>query len=344
MKKTTTVNIGKMVFHIDEDAFIKLDQYLNAIQELLQNDPNKKDIIEDIEQRIAELLNDLISGKEQAVSIEHIEKIIVIMGDPKEFSSENPTTYTDEGRKRAQKRLYRDPENKIIAGVASGLSAYFNIDPVIIRILFFALTFMGAGFPIPLYIILWIVLPEAETTSQRMEMRGENINVDSIKKNAKQEYESIKSNVNNYIKSDSFRKGSAELGSAIGRIAPVVVKFIFSFVLIALAIAIIVLIGLQFSSFVFDLNIPPTLDPEADYIIQHINWNLMFIGSLLIAKSIILSLFSFLLNTIYRQKTASKIGFLFSIVLAIVGFCIIIYTVSCPVVNYQEVKEFIFLS
>ena len=90
--------------------------------------------------------------------------------------------------------MYRDPDNRVIGGVCSGMGAYWNIDPVIVRIIFIALTLAG-GIGVMVYLILYIVLPEAKTTAQKIEMKGEPVNIHNIKEAVKKEFDSVRKNM-----------------------------------------------------------------------------------------------------------------------------------------------------
>ncbi|MBN2073806.1 MAG: PspC domain-containing protein [Actinobacteria bacterium] len=192
MKKTFTVNLGNMVFSIDDDAYLVLKDYLDSIEEYFSADKDKEDIMNDIEGRISEILSSLTNPGKQVINIKDIDHVISIMGDPLEIGGSEKkaqTSYRSEYRSRPG-RLYRDPDDRVIGGVCSGLGAYFDIDPLIIRIIFIILFFVFFGFII--YLVLWIAVPEARTTSQKIEMRGDPVNVSNIGKFVKDEYESVK--------------------------------------------------------------------------------------------------------------------------------------------------------
>ncbi|MEA3343657.1 MAG: PspC domain-containing protein, partial [archaeon] len=140
------------------------------------------EIIADIESRIAEILQERMSDTKQVVNITDVDHVTEMMGQPSDFAEEDEPVHEDKKSKertyysRTTKRLYRDPENKMIGGVCGGLGAYFNTDPLWFRLLFVALIiFSGVGLLI--YIVLWVVVPEAYTTAEKLEMRGEPVNV-----------------------------------------------------------------------------------------------------------------------------------------------------------------------
>ncbi|HRR92978.1 MAG TPA: PspC domain-containing protein, partial [Bacteroidales bacterium] len=92
-------------------------------------------------------------------------------------------------------RMYRDPDNRMIGGVCAGIAAYWHIEPLVIRIIFLALVFAG-GLGLLIYLILWIVLPEARTTAQKIEMRGEPVDIHNIKESVKREFEQVRKKMN----------------------------------------------------------------------------------------------------------------------------------------------------
>ncbi|WGH76923.1 PspC domain-containing protein [Tenacibaculum tangerinum] len=186
MNKTININLGGFFFHIDETAYQKLKRYLDAIARSLSDDPQgKNEIIADIEARISELLSERITDARQVVNESDIEEIIAIMGQPEDYA-EAEETYNENTSynysRNTAKKMFRDGDDKFLGGVCSGLGHYFNIDVVWIRLTFLILTLAGFGFGIIGYIILWIILPEAKTTSEKLQMEGEAVNIDNIEK------------------------------------------------------------------------------------------------------------------------------------------------------------------
>ncbi len=197
MKKAIKINLSGIIFHIDDDAYEKLKTYLDTIGRHFSNKQESKEIIDDIESRIAELFQERISEENQVITLEIVDEVIDIMGNPEEIADsgeESNGKSTFHESYTANKRLYRDPENSVIGGVCGGLAAYFSIDPVIFRLLFVIFFFAG-GASILVYIILWIVLPKAETAAQKLEMRGEKVNVSNLEKKIREEYDTVKENV-----------------------------------------------------------------------------------------------------------------------------------------------------
>ncbi|MBL4605402.1 MAG: PspC domain-containing protein, partial [Flavobacteriaceae bacterium] len=187
MNKTININLGGYFFHIDEVAYKRLRRYLDAISKSLSDDPQgKNEIISDIETRISELLSEKITDARQVVNEQDISDVIKIMGEPEDYAeSEEGYTETKQTYSRKQrssgKKLYRDGDDKFLGGVAAGIAHYFDVDVIWIR-LAFILFFIGGGFSLLLYIILWVLLPEAKTTAEKLQMEGEPVNIDNIEK------------------------------------------------------------------------------------------------------------------------------------------------------------------
>ena len=204
MKRTLTINIRGSVFYIDEDAYEKLKNYLAKINDHFSKEDSGHEIINDIESRIAELFNNMIVSGQKVIDEAMVDRLISIMGLPEDFSEfetnqdnekkEDTTRESRSGYYKANKRLYRDIDSKIIGGVCSGLGHYLNMDKVLVRVIFIILFVATSGIAFPLYLILWIAVPKAQTTSQRLEMRGEAINVENIGKSFKDEKKETSNN------------------------------------------------------------------------------------------------------------------------------------------------------
>jgi phage shock protein PspC (stress-responsive transcriptional regulator) len=171
------------LFVIEEDAFDRLQQYLQRLEASLQGETGIAEIIEDIEMRFAELLMTYLGETRKVSTIDDVQKGIASLGEPEEISEESaqeqPRPKAAREWNGSQRKLFRDPENGVLAGVCSGFAAYINIDVVIVRILFIVLSFIGLA--IPLYIILWVIVPNASTPSERLQMHGRPVTVDSLK-------------------------------------------------------------------------------------------------------------------------------------------------------------------
>jgi phage shock protein PspC (stress-responsive transcriptional regulator) len=195
MKITVSINIGGIAFHIDEDAYSELKLYLRSLERHFAKEESSSEIMADIESRIAELLKARISDYKQVVNLEDIREVINILGTPEDISEDSNGGTFEKVSKPKYNRMYRDPDNRIIAGVCSGMAAYWNTDPWVVRVVFILLALPG-GLGILIYVVLWIVLPEARTTAQKIEMKGDPVNIHNIKDSVKQEFENVKKNMN----------------------------------------------------------------------------------------------------------------------------------------------------
>jgi phage shock protein PspC (stress-responsive transcriptional regulator) len=193
MKKTLAVNIGGMVFYIDEDAYDVLKAYLNRVKQESSILEGGNDMFEDIEMRIAELFNERLKDGRQVIIMQDVEEVKAILGEPKDFSGSSTHEDYEQYSGRYSKRMYRDPDNRILGGVCSGLAAYWHTDISLIRIIFILLAIFGM-FGVFIYVVLWIILPEANTVAQKLEMRGEPVNLSNIGAFFRKEFEEVKKN------------------------------------------------------------------------------------------------------------------------------------------------------
>lgn len=201
MNKTININLGGFFFHIDESAYEILKKYLGAISRSLSDDPKGKDeILADIEARISELLSEKILDSRQVVNEEDIQSIIKIMGQPEDYADVDDayTDYSTSYKTSANsgKKMYRDGDDKFLGGVSSGLAHYFDIDPIWIRLLFILLLVAGS-FGFWIYIVLWIFVPEARTTAEKLQMQGDPVNIDNIEKKIRDEFETVSNKIKN---------------------------------------------------------------------------------------------------------------------------------------------------
>ncbi|MCL2097361.1 MAG: PspC domain-containing protein [Bacteroidales bacterium] len=187
MKTTVKVSIGRLAFNVDSDAYQRLKNYLDRLEKHFADKESGKEIVSDIEERLAELLAAQLSQPTQVVTLAMVEEVIAIMGMPDDMEDNEPintTTSNVTPPVGLGRRLYRDKEHKIIGGVCSGLAAYFNIDAVFIRLFFVLFLFSFSIFPlfyhsmsgtaILAYLILWAVMPAAHTPKEKLEMYGKH--------------------------------------------------------------------------------------------------------------------------------------------------------------------------
>jgi len=231
MNQTVTANISGIVFHIEIDAYDKLKSYLAEIKKHFENAEEREEIMADIEARIAEIFKSKLNEQVQVITYANVEEVIQLMGQPEDFAD---TKEEDEKNENQQtnyttgKRVYRSGDDKILAGVCSGIAAYFGFDPIWLR-LAFAIAFFVFGFGFPLYIILWIIIPEAKTRAQKLEMRGEPVNIDNIEKTIKKEAEDFSNRVKDWEKTGGAKKVEKGLQNFVNFLVQIFTVFIKTF-------------------------------------------------------------------------------------------------------------------
>ena len=211
MNKTVNINLGGLVFHIDEDAYKKLTHYFEAIKQSLSNTSGQDEIIKDIEIRISELISEKHTSDKQVISLREVEEIISIMGQPEDYRIEGDEPINAEPiyiNNKITKKLYRVEENAAIGGVLAGLGHYFGIDKAILRVILLIMVFAG-GTGVVAYIILWIAMPAAKTTSEKLEMRGEPVTISNIEKKVREEIDTLSEK----LKSTDFDKMRQQMKS-----------------------------------------------------------------------------------------------------------------------------------
>ncbi len=230
MNRTITMNLSGIIFHIEEDAYDKLNKYLAAIKGYFANSESRDEIMSDIESRIAEMLQTKVSQTKQAVLMADVESVIAIMGKPEDFADESTTNqsntssnshYNEKQPNTGRRRVFRDPDEKMLGGVCSGVANYFDFDPIWLRGAF-AISFFVFGTGFLLYIILWMIIPEAKTTAEKLEMRGEKVDVNNIGKAVTEEFDDFKkrmkgweNDVNNPENKAKVKKSAHRVGNFI---------------------------------------------------------------------------------------------------------------------------------
>ena len=273
MNKTVNINIGGLVFHIDEDAYQKLTRYFEAIKRSLSNSSGKDEIMKDIEMRVAELLTEKQKSDKHVINNKDVDEVIVIMGQPEDYrldddaddkASEPLYPYTK------SRKLYRDKDRGTIAGVCTGLGHYFGIDAVWFKILFLILLF-GFGTGVIAYLILWIAMPKAVTTTEKLEMTGEPVTISNIERKVREEFESVANKFKNadYDKmGNEIRTGATRGADEIGNIFISIFK-VFAKILgaVILVMSSLMFLGICFASIfmIFSSSMPD------NYILNHIS-------------------------------------------------------------------------
>ncbi|MFA5134406.1 MAG: PspC domain-containing protein [Patescibacteria group bacterium] len=188
MNKTVTIVLNGILFHIEERAYDSLKSYLDSIKAYYASNGDSEEILKDIESSIAEKFSAKVKTAKQVIALADVEELIRVMGTVEDFAEASGERVTDaapssggkqEKGERSRRRLYRNPDDTIIAGVCSGIAAFFGIDPVIVRLLFgLSILLGGTGFFV--YLVLWLIMPAAKTNTQKLEMQGKPVTLEKI--------------------------------------------------------------------------------------------------------------------------------------------------------------------
>ena len=189
MKKNININMFGVIYAIDEDAYDLLKKYLENMRSYYSRRSGGEEIANDVENRVAEIFAELKSQGVEAITIEHVEDIIKRIGDPQQMDEEGNVKnerimdggYAEAVGEKTVRKLYRDPDDKILGGVISGFCRYLGIDdPVIARLLFLLLVFFSHAILVVVYAVCWALIPEAKTAEERLQMKGKRVTPNSI--------------------------------------------------------------------------------------------------------------------------------------------------------------------
>lgn len=331
MNQTLTVNISGMVFHIEVDAYDTLKNYLNKIKSYFNNSEEREEIMLDIESRIAELFSGMMSEKNQVITATDVDKVIGVMGKPEQYitdDEEQTQTFSNETYVKGDKKLFRNPDDRMLGGVCSGLGAYIGVDTVWVRLFFVAAFFLGFG--LFTYIILWIVMPEAKTASDKLKMKGEPINIQNIGKKFEEEANKVSDNLKNVDTNKFTKKAGSVLEDIFGALATILTG-IFTIVGKVIGVAflilgtfmLVVLLGMLFGSkTIFSITNEGMFSFES-----HEFFNLIFVsqdqyylailGVLLLVGIPILTLIYLAIKLLFKIKMHYSVGLAMSILFVI---------------------------
>ncbi len=250
MKKTIPISINQTLFYIEEDAYPKLDGYLTAVRAYFASYDDCIEIVQDIETRIREQLIEYsdTDKTERIITRSHIDQLIASMGLPEQFDTDETI---DRKNPRSQKtthtkKFYRDGEQKIIAGVASGIAQYIGIDPIIVRVLFFISIFFG-GIGIVIYVVMWIVSKEATSATQKLQMQGDPITLNEVKKIVEEKIEDVRSEKfrsNTRVFLNEVATFIAAFGKSIFKVFSAIIGIALQVISILLAMALLIVLGI----------------------------------------------------------------------------------------------------
>lgn len=325
MNKTVNINLAGVFFHIDEDAYLNLNNYLKAIKASLANDSSKEEIIQDIEARIAELFTEKLNNAQQVVNNTLVESIIEIMGQPEDYQVDEDIfeeEYKKEKTKNTPKKLFRDTDNGVFSGVCAGLGHYFSIDVVFVRIILVLLSIFSSGIFVFIYILLWISVPEAKTTAEKLLMKGKPINISNIEKKVREGFEQVSEKVKDvdYEKygnkiNKGFKSTTKGVGNLVSSGIEIIAKLIGAFIIFIAASTLISLLFVLVGVLLFNLS-------KADWVTYVETANIgvpLWVGSLILFFFIAIPFFFlFTLGLKMLSKRAKSIGRPAKISLAII--------------------------
>lgn len=347
MKKTININLAGFVFYIDEDAYETLQKYLNNIRTYLGNTEGREEIIDDIESRIAELFSE---KQKQVITLVEVNEIIEVMGQPEDYMTEEE--FEETTFQQPNKRLFRDPDNTVLGGVCSGVGHYLKIDAVWIRLIFLAM--LWSGLSILFYFVLWAIIPKAETTAQKLEMKGKAATLSNIEDYVRKGYENVKDDFKNVDfkgAGEKAKRGASgffaflgelisKLFSALGKILSFIASILgklLGVIILVITVALIIVLTISFiiGSFI-DINIGndilvlpgfefigPDWRGPFHPIWYHISMMLTF-G--IPAFSLLLFALQLLFKNMGRLSGGVKIGLLAVWMISLVGFIILSLT------------------
>jgi phage shock protein C len=322
MKKIININLASRLIPIEDSAYEILRQYLDSLKRYFAKEEGADEIVSDIESRIAEIFQDKIKKGAHCITDDDVIAVKAVMGTPDQFEETEETNTrkqaftTDESfydKFTPRKRLYRDPDAKVLGGVCGGLGAYLNVDPVVFRVIFALLAIGGFGSGILVYFILWVVTPEAHTAAEKLQMRGERVDVNNIKATvqdeinaAKASFKSIGDEVRNFsqgrgkqVGNDLERFGRNVLG-ALGPILGALTK------VILIILAVCVLFSLLAGGFAITVFSPAIL-PFKSMILAGTLQNLLFWPSIILLIGIpIVGIIIFLVRKITGVRQSNR--------------------------------------
>ncbi len=185
MKETKTINMFGILYTVDADAYELLSRYLGEMRTYFAGRSGCGEITDDIECRIAELMEEYRANGVQSITIDNVREIISRIGRPEDFADNDDTAGDPDiqicgHQQPVEKKLFRDIDHKMLGGVFAGLGCYWNVNPLWFRILAILLAFGSFGVVTVLYVVAWLSIPAAVTPADRLQMKGESVNVENL--------------------------------------------------------------------------------------------------------------------------------------------------------------------
>ena len=273
MKKTLTVNLGGTVYHIDEDAYVLLDNYLKNLHYHFRQREGAEEIVRDMEARIAELFDEYLRQGLKVITIHEAETVIARMGKPEELGDEeaSPTESTDAAAAQGEgprRRLFRNEDDRVRGGVASGIAAYMGWEVVYVRLALLLLGFFVQGL-IVAYLVCWMVIPAAKTATEKLQMQGKPVNMENIGKTVTDGFE----RVNEYVRSGETRSFLARVGNVIVQIAGFIIKLALVLIAICCTPVLVAVLFVFFALLLMGVGLTASLPVVFYHAFPFIDWN-----------------------------------------------------------------------
>lgn len=352
MNKTIIININGIVFHIEEDAYEVLKHYMTDVKRHFMDSADSLEITTDIENRLAEMFSETLArdGK-QVIAEQDVKSVIEQMGTVEDFEhaengEDTATTTSPLTYKVQNRRLFRDADDHLIAGVCAGIANYFDIQTIWVRLAFAILSLMFAS-GIFLYIILWIVVPKAITRADRMAMKGEKLDLQGFKRNFEEEFNTVRGHVSTIQQEAKpfIYKGRDFAGDFVGHFGTfltnafkLVLKMFGIFILLTCFATIIGLIIAIVAFAAFGnrnmINIFPFNVIDRDY-------NLLFFASaFLLAALPLLTIILWIVRLIFDRATINRSSSLTLLVLWVTSLILVIYFVAAISADFKTHESF----
>lgn len=310
MKEITRIHIAKVAYDIELDAKNDIEQYIKAL-ERYANDP---DILDDIEIRITELLSERGVAAGGVIAKDDVVSVRAQLGEPSDFAAEGAEEMiASESSGEESRRVYRDTENAIVGGVLSGLARFFNTDPLWVRLVFIVLLFASFGTALVVYLVLWLIVPPAETAAEKLRMSGQTVTLASIKELVSREEK----------RGESSRMLQRVLFGITG-------SFLVLMAIAGLLAIVAVVFGVQFGAEVFDFS------PVAGGWIYDSGWFMAMMAFFIVSGLLFSALCFILASAVFRRQWTRRIGVA---VVAIIAAGLVLFTTGVGTAMYGYAKE-----
>ncbi|WP_374166157.1 PspC domain-containing protein [Arcticibacter sp. MXS-1] len=347
MNKTIIINMNGIVFHIEEDAYEVLRAYMTEVKRHFAYSPDSDEIVTDIENRLAEMFNERLAEQgKQVIVLDDVTEITARMGSVADFDPRDEDEPYSEPYVKRERKLFRDPDDRVIGGVCAGLGHYFDMDAKWVRLITVAVTLLwGTGLII--YALLWIIMPEARSRADKMAMKGEPINLQNFKKNFDEELEAVRGNLQALHQSarpgmqktaDFLTEMFTSLGSFLEKALTILVKVIGGLIIFSGIMALLgIVIGLIFTFGFWDntdfqtfpINV---INPE--YRSQ------LFLAAFLLIVIPLVALILFAMRVLFNKRVLTKTGSFAMLILWITGLGLAVFYGSKVGSEFQEDARF----